>query len=169
MNWRASNRISLKWNTNMKEGTEQSVFKVRGKGVILTGAMTEITHLPMGFLSLALLVLAHAVLAQLLGAEHVAQHLLAAADGLVPRALGAIAVVCRGGARGRHVQGAQLGRAVVRGRVFFMALRAASIAVCLCVFEFPWSEKGWDVPGLGCQGMGFEEAGRVGERRLRLG
>ncbi len=59
----------------------------------------------MRLLALALAVLFDALAAQALGARQVAQHLLGAADRLVPLALAAVRVVRRGGARRRHVHG----------------------------------------------------------------
>jgi hypothetical protein len=60
------------------------------------------------FLALALQVLLPALALQALIAQQVAEGLFAGAEGLVPRALGAVGAVFGGGARGAEGDGADL-------------------------------------------------------------
>lgn len=61
-------------------------------------ALPEVRQLALGLLRLAVRVLLDAALAQVLVANEVADGLLGGADGLVPRARGAVLVVGDGGA-----------------------------------------------------------------------
>lgn len=74
-------------------------------------ALAEVAQLALGLLGLTLLVLAGALLLERLVADQIAEGLLARADSLVPRALGAVRVVL-GDARGGDGEGAGLGRGV---------------------------------------------------------
>ncbi len=93
--------------------------------------MTKVARLPMSFLTLSFLVLADTLLLQAFGTKDVAERFLAAADGLIPRPLSAILVVRRRGARRRHVERSEFGRAVVRRLILALALSTAGFALML--------------------------------------
>lgn len=103
-----------------------------GAGDAIAHALAQIAQLALRLLASAGAVLLDAFALQSVGAEGVAQHLLAGAHGLVPRAFGALRVVLCQGARRGAGEGAQLGGRV--GEVVFgFALGALLLALSLSV------------------------------------
>ena len=91
---------------------------------------SQIAELALGFLALALAFLANPFLLQALGAEEVTNHFLARADGLVPRALGAVRVVLGNGAAAGDGEGAYV-RAGMGGFLLQFRLRFFLLALGL--------------------------------------
>lgn len=100
--------------------------------------LTEILQLPLSLLLLAGSILLNARTAQTLVADHVTQGLLGRADGLVPRAGGAVGVIF-GGCAGVGVcgDGAQLGGGV-GGIVLGFGLGLGCFALVLGLLVLGW-------------------------------
>lgn len=103
---------------------------------------------------------------QLLRPDHIPQHLLAGADGLVPRARGAVGVVLGDGAGGREREGAGLGRrlrrVVLGGRGLLLLLAGALVRRVACQGAEAFLHGALGCVDGGLEGRGLVAGGSVG-------